>query len=473
MPGAFAAPFADRTALKAAVDNCIAVDSTGVACCNHGADCGAAGTVEIPYWDVSQVTSMSELFYNKGSFNADISRWDTSSVTTMYRMFRGAEAFNQDIGTWDTSSVTTMYQMFRGARAFNKDINIWDTSSVTSMYEMFLDAKAFNQHLSRWDVSSVTSMWQMFYDANAFNTMPVGWDTSKVEETIYIFRYASAWTARFEGGGTSTLPGSGWTRKDDACDASYPPDNGDVGNCTDTLMSGEVCVPTCAAGYVLKGATSCIDRVLTEDVVCVRQFTDGAELKATVDACLDAVPSGDRCCSSDSKCWHPDPAMRRCGAVGCVDMPDWDVSQVTDAHELFAGRSSFFQDIRGWTFADDANTTEMFTGADAWLSHFSRGDGLETTDGSPSEWTSKPCLENERVESGWCVPCPVEDGTRKRAGDDPTQGDTACPFVDSDALRLAVRNCLIVDPTGVACCSRGADCGASGRSRWISGMFRW
>ena len=47
VPGAFAAPFADRTALKTAVDNCIAVDATGVACCNHGADCGAAGTTEM------------------------------------------------------------------------------------------------------------------------------------------------------------------------------------------------------------------------------------------------------------------------------------------------------------------------------------------------------------------------------------------------------------------------------------------
>ena len=48
VPGAFAAcspgVFADRTALKTAVDNCLAVDPTGVACCNHGADCGAAGT---------------------------------------------------------------------------------------------------------------------------------------------------------------------------------------------------------------------------------------------------------------------------------------------------------------------------------------------------------------------------------------------------------------------------------------------
>ena len=35
--------------------------STGVACCSHGADCGAAGTVEMADWDVSLVTSMSEL----------------------------------------------------------------------------------------------------------------------------------------------------------------------------------------------------------------------------------------------------------------------------------------------------------------------------------------------------------------------------------------------------------------------------
>ena len=104
----------------------------------------------------------------------------------------------------------------------------------------------------------------MLYDANAFNKMPVGWDTSKVTDSYNIFNSADAWYARFTGGGENTLPGGGWTRKDNACDASLPPLNGAVGNCTDTLVSGTSCVPTCDAVYVLKGVTTCTNRMLTK-----------------------------------------------------------------------------------------------------------------------------------------------------------------------------------------------------------------
>ena len=37
VPGAFAAPFADRTALKTAVDNCLAAVPSGERCCSEGA----------------------------------------------------------------------------------------------------------------------------------------------------------------------------------------------------------------------------------------------------------------------------------------------------------------------------------------------------------------------------------------------------------------------------------------------------
>ena len=270
----------------------------------------------------------------------------------------------------------------------------------------------------------------MFYDANAFNTMPVGWDTSKVTDSAHMFSSAAAWKARFTGGDDHTLPGSEWTRKDNACDASYPPVNGDVGTCTDTLVSGTSCVPDVQRRVRAEG----------RDVV----HRPGADRSGRVrpGRSLPTAPSSrppwtrawmlcrlGSCAAPRTGCaGTPDPAMRRCGAVGCVDMADWDVSQVADAHELFAGRSSFYQDIRGWTFPQDADTTGMFAGADMWLSHLSRGDEVNATDGPPSQWTSDPCLENERVESKWCVACWI--GWTRAAGDDPAGLNTACslPF---------------------------------------------
>ena len=139
--GSEAAPFASEGDLKTAVDNCLAVDQTGVQCCGlaHDANCGdpatarcgAAGCDEMPLWKVSQVTDMFQMFYQASEFNADISGWDTSSVTDMGYMFYGASAFNADISGWDTSSVTRMASMFYEASAFNGNISGWDTSSVT------------------------------------------------------------------------------------------------------------------------------------------------------------------------------------------------------------------------------------------------------------------------------------------------------------------------------------------------------
>ena len=307
-------------------------------------------------------------------------------------------------------------------------------------------------------------MTHMFYDADAFNKDILGWDTSRVGDSHCIFCYADAWHARFEGGNSHTLPDRGWTRRDSACDASLPPFDGDVGNCTDTLASGTSCVPECNTGYVLKGVTTCTGRMLTEVASCPDAFCGPLRAQGRRGRMPGCGALGERCCSSDRWCRHPDPAMSfLCGAVGCVDMPEWDVSQVADAHGLFMGRSSFLQAITGWTFADNANTTGMFTGANTWLSRGHRGGDSDTTDGPPSAWVASGlCLENERVQSGWCVACGA--GKYNGPGDDPALGvDTDCDgFGTLATLKTAVTNCLAVDPTGVACCSHGADCGAAG-----------
>ena len=126
--GSEAAPFASRSNLKTAVDNCLAFDPTGVQCCGSAHDancgdpatarCGAAGCDEMPSWDTSSVTDMNSMFFGASAFNADISGWDTSSVTNMGYMFYGASAFNADISGWDTGLVTNAVDMFPGATAW-------------------------------------------------------------------------------------------------------------------------------------------------------------------------------------------------------------------------------------------------------------------------------------------------------------------------------------------------------------------
>ncbi len=106
--------------------------------------------------DLSNVTSMLEMFRGATSMNQDISHWDTSNVTNMSGLFYQAENFNQDISEWDTSNVTDMSYLFANTN-FNQDISLWDTSNVTDMSYIFGYAPLFNQDLSSWDVSNVTN----------------------------------------------------------------------------------------------------------------------------------------------------------------------------------------------------------------------------------------------------------------------------------------------------------------------------
>jgi surface protein len=124
---------------------------------------------DIAYWDVSNVTDMSNMFFKARQFNHDIGNWDVSSVTKMVAMFQVAQAFNQDIGGWDVSNVERFRSMFRNADAFNQNIGGWDVSSVLNdaqMSSMFRSADNFGQDLSMWCVSNVATK-PAGFDANS------------------------------------------------------------------------------------------------------------------------------------------------------------------------------------------------------------------------------------------------------------------------------------------------------------------
>ncbi|MBQ9242572.1 MAG: DUF285 domain-containing protein, partial [Proteobacteria bacterium] len=161
-------------------------------------------------WDTSNVTDMIGIFAGATSFNQPINDWDTSHITKMINIFgdpwdEGASAFNQPLNHWDTSNVTDMTNMFYGANAFNQPINHWDTSNVTNMNSMFYGANAFNQPINHWDTSNVTNMRRMFLGANAFNQPLDNWNTSNVTDMGYMFYNATAFNQPLDNWNTSNV----------------------------------------------------------------------------------------------------------------------------------------------------------------------------------------------------------------------------------------------------------------------------
>ena len=168
-------------------------------------DGAASFNGDISAWDVSRANDMRYMFRGASSFNQPLDSWDVSSVANTIHMFRGASSFNQPLDSWDVSSVEDMRYMFYGASSFNQDLSSWDVSSVTTMVDTFRGASSFNQDLSSWDVSSVTSTAGMFYQATSFNQDLASWDVSSVTSTADMFYQASSFNGNISSWDVSSV----------------------------------------------------------------------------------------------------------------------------------------------------------------------------------------------------------------------------------------------------------------------------
>ena len=127
---------------------------------------------DITTWDVSNVTSMSNMFYSSWGFDQPIGNWNVGQVTDMSNMFNKCRGFNQDISGWDVSQVTDMNNMFNYCEKFNQDLSNWDVGNVTDMTGMFENLETFNQDLSRWNVLNIPTQPDAF-DRHCFDwTLP-------------------------------------------------------------------------------------------------------------------------------------------------------------------------------------------------------------------------------------------------------------------------------------------------------------
>merc|ERR1711871_671487 len=109
--------------------------------------------------------------------------------------------------------------------------------------------------------------------SGAVLTLTVGTMTASATGNAVTVQYTASSTANQflanSGGGAVASDGSAQTVTRDACDASTPPTNGAVNDCTSTLAAGASCSPTCNTGYTVTGQTTCgFKGVLSATATC-------------------------------------------------------------------------------------------------------------------------------------------------------------------------------------------------------------
>ncbi|EOS8010015.1 bacterial Ig-like domain-containing protein [Enterococcus hirae] len=151
----------------------------------------------LAYLDVSQVTDMTSFFSDCRVLNGvDLSGWDTSNVTNMSNMF--FEAFDQtenlihlDLSSFDTSNVVDMSGMFsRCTKVKSIDLSSFDTSNVVNMNRMFFACnELITLDIAHFDTSNVVYMSRLFAECKKLRYVDVSnFDTSSAIDLSVMFR---------------------------------------------------------------------------------------------------------------------------------------------------------------------------------------------------------------------------------------------------------------------------------------------
>lgn len=134
-----------------------AVTSIDVAA--SGIKFGYSSFTEIPsYYDFSNVTNMSNMFYQSSSITT-VPLFDTSNVTNMNNMFNGCSNLTT-VPLFDTSNVTNISYMFSGCYKL-ASVPEFDTSKVTNMNDMFYNC---------WALITIPPI-----DCSLLTTLPTGY----------------------------------------------------------------------------------------------------------------------------------------------------------------------------------------------------------------------------------------------------------------------------------------------------------
>lgn len=126
----------------------------------------------ISQWDMKNVTTLAQLFYNCPNFNQPLDNWDVSKVGNFSGIFSNSTSFNQPLDSWNVANGAIFSQMFQGASKFNQPLSSWDVSNGTNFQAMFRFATTMAQDLSMWVPTKATS-WGQFYEDSGMTSAQV------------------------------------------------------------------------------------------------------------------------------------------------------------------------------------------------------------------------------------------------------------------------------------------------------------
>ena len=155
--------------------------------------CNKLEEINLTNVNTSNVTSMNYMFFNcSGLTSLDVSNFDTSNVTDMSRMFCICSGLTSlDVSNFDTSNVTDIINMFSNCSGLTSlDVSNFDTSNVTNMDSMFSNCKGLTSlDVSNFDTSNVTNMGYMFDQCIRLTSIDLsGSETTKLTSIKSMFR---------------------------------------------------------------------------------------------------------------------------------------------------------------------------------------------------------------------------------------------------------------------------------------------
>lgn len=141
-------------------------------------------------WDTSHVTNMSNTFSSSKITDYNfLKNWDTSSVTRMDSTFSGSVAQSLPISDWNVSNVNTLNQIFYNTTVLNDlPISNWDVSKVTNMSGTFWKSGVKSLDIKKWNTSKVTTFYAIFNSMDNLETLDLSnLDTTSATDVQYMF----------------------------------------------------------------------------------------------------------------------------------------------------------------------------------------------------------------------------------------------------------------------------------------------